>query len=235
MKQLGTREDQDNNDVVVGAGHEAHMGTWQQRGQSHDKIRSIALAIKQARKRRFWALFIILTLKCCRVTLLDNYQASKLILYSLGDLLPEGSAWLLTFGILPTNSHLSSFYVCQLISTCMLAVCSFSSLSISCSIKSLCNILYKTSYLHPFILTLTLSEAQEALRLLAFSQNLGRSFSHHVIRRNSLFSIYQQLFPYHSITSVCLAFDQCLLIRSELVLALLSIIRHHFSVGQLHS
>ena len=92
MKQLETREDPDNNDVVVGAGHEARTGTWQQRRQSYDKIQSIVLAIKQAQQRRFWVLFIILTLKCCWVTLLDNYQASKLILYSLGDLLPEGLA-----------------------------------------------------------------------------------------------------------------------------------------------
>ena len=92
MKQLETREDQDNNDVVVGAGHEARTGTWQQRRRSYDKIWSIVPAIKQAWKRRFWALFIILTLKCCQVTLLDNYRASKLLLYSLGGLLPEGSA-----------------------------------------------------------------------------------------------------------------------------------------------
>ena len=70
--------------------------------------------------------------------------------------------------------RLSSFYVCQLTSIRKLAVCSFGSLSVPCSIKSPCNILYKTSYLHPFILTLTLSEAQEALRLLSFQSELSQ-------------------------------------------------------------
>ena len=46
------------------------------KGQDYDKIWNIAPAIKQAQKRRFWALFIILTLKCCRVILPDNYRAS---------------------------------------------------------------------------------------------------------------------------------------------------------------
>ena len=160
------------------------------------------------------------------MTLLDNYRVSKLILYRLGDLLLEGSARWLSFCILLTNSHLSLFYVCQLTSIRMLAVCSFGSRSISCSIKSPCNILYKTSYLHLFIFTLTLSGAQEALRLLAFGRDLGRSFGLHIIRHNSLFGIYRQLFLYHSITLVCSAFDWCSLIWSELVLALLGIIRH---------
>ena len=130
----------------------------------------------------------------------DNYRASKLIPYGLGGLLPEDSARWLTFCILPTNSRLSSFYVCQLSSIRKLAICG--SLSVPCSIKSPCNILYKTSYLHLFILTLTHSEAQEALRLLTFGRNLGGSLGLFVIRHNSRFGIYRQLLLHHPITLV---------------------------------
>ena len=85
--------------------------------------------------------------------------------------------------------------------------------------------------------TLTLSEAQEALRLLALNWNLGESFESHIIRHNSLFGIYQWLLSYHLVTLVCSAFGWCSLIQSELVSASLSITQYclvSLSVIQYH-
>ena len=132
----------------------------------------------------------------------DNYRVSKLLPYSLGTLLLEAqhNCESPTFYRQIAASHHSMSV--NSFQGPTLTVCSFSSFNIYCSIKALCNILYKTSDLHLFILTLTRSEAQEALRLLTFGQNLGGSLSLFVIRHNSRFSIYRRLLLHHPITSV---------------------------------